>query len=109
MNNFTRLIKEDAPDEAVRAMKRIKKRITNRKQDMIDNYQKYIPKDWGIIMTQLRKERWENRFAIQNSKDEMRLNFVVPQNIYMSNPQYWGEVCKNKNLRKKYPEFIVGD
>lgn len=109
MNSINDLLLNDAPDEAVKAMKRIKKKLTEKRQGTLDDYKAYIPKDWGEIMTNLRKERFDHRFDIKNSADEMRLSFAVPANIYHSNPEYWSAVCKDKKLRKQYPEFIVGD
>lgn len=109
MNELEKLFREDTSDNAVRAVRNIRHKLEENKQDIIDNYQKYIPKTHALVMAQARKERFDNRFAIKEAKDEMRLNFLVPRNIYMANPEYWSMVCKDKKLRLKYPEFVVGD
>ena len=103
------ILKNDSEAEAAIMMTRIKKRIDAEKQDIKDNYRRYIPSDWNIIVSQLRQERFTNRDAIKKSEDEMRLNFVVPEKIYYSDVDYWKMVCHTPKLRLKYPEFIIGN
>ena len=79
-------------------LKQLKKYKKNREEF----YKKYKPNVHGEFSKNLKKEDgW-------TKERTMKKTFSVPLEVYMSNPKYWDEVCRNPKLQKNHPEWQVG-
>ena len=84
-------LKNVSPQEAMKTLDEIRAGQLATKKYIKENPEKY------------------RQFADLNShKTKYRRKvFSVPGVVYASDPVYWGEVCRSKQLQKKHPEFQV--
>ncbi len=83
-------------------LKPIIDRLKQLQKNKEDFYKKYDKKQFGDFSKSIKKEDgWTDNKS-------MKKVFSVPLEVYMSNPEYWDKVCRDKKLQKNHPEWKVG-